>query len=371
MNIKDTIKVCEALAKKQLPITPFLWGRHGLGKSSAIKQLGKKLGYRVLSIILSQKEAVDVAGVLYTFKDDELGISVTAAHPPQWFADALKNGKLILFLDEFNMARKEVMNAAFELVLDRRLNNNVLPDSVFIVAAGNPDDERYDCTPMSESLRDRFMHIKVTADVNGWIAFAKKANSNIHPDVVSFIESDPKAAYVEDKLDERFPVEIKHSFRSWERAGMIHDLELSHSLKHECLSGIVGPELAKAFMLHHGAKDKPLTVEEILGFNEASKKKLARFCSVDEKGGMRADLVTASVDNLVRALTEDEARVTAGLPKVLEFFSALPDDVLQSAISQTYRVTAWFEAIVGHPTLRARCEEIIKATAELEKSEAA
>jgi len=359
MNIQDTKTVLKELVVTKTPVTPMLWARHGIGKSSAVTQLAKELGYDIYSIILSQKEAVDVAGMLYTFENKALGLSVTAAHPPDWFAQALLKGNCVLFLDEFNMARREVMNAAFELVLDRRLNNLKLPDSVFIVCAGNPDDERYDVTPMSESLRDRLMHLKVTPDVDAWLAWAKSKASNIHADVVKFIEINPKAAYTIDALDNKFPVEIKHSFRSWERVGLVHALNLSYTLKMECIRGIVGQEFAIAFMQAYGTMNTPIDALDILQFNQIAKDKLTAFCDPKK---MRVDLIVQSIDNLVKFSHKNQNLVLTKVNNIIEFIKLLPDDCANRAIAELFELPGYSDAFMSDSALEQKMLEISGAT---------
>lgn len=359
MNIQDTKTVLKALVTSKTPVTPMLWARHGIGKSSAVTQLAKELNYDIYSIILSQKEAVDVAGMLYTFENKALGLSVTASHPPDWFAQALLKGNCVLFLDEFNMARREVMNAAFELVLDRRLNNLKLPDSVFIVCAGNPDDERYDVTPMSESLRDRLMHIKVTPDVDSWLAWAKTKNSGIHADVVKFIEVNPKAAYVVDALDTKFPVEIKHSFRSWERVGLVHALNIPYVLKTECIRGIVGQDLAIAFMQSYGTMNTPIDAIDVLQFNSQTQDKLKGFCDPKK---MRVDLITQTIDNLVKFSRKNENEMLNKVHNVVSFIKALPDDCANRAIAELFELPGYSDAFLADSELSSKMQEIAEAS---------
>ena len=360
MNIQDVKTVLKELVNTKTPVTPMLWGRHGIGKSSAVHQLGKELGYRVYTIILSQKEPVDVAGVLYTFDDKQLGMSVTASHPPDWFATALKKGKCILFLDEFNMARREVMNAAFELVLDRRLNNLKLPDDVFIVCAGNPDDERYDVTPMSESLRDRLMHLKVTPDVNTWLKFAKGKDSGIHPDIVTFVEMNPKAGNSVDSRDDVFPVEIKHSFRSWERVGLIHSLTgLSNVLKAECIRGIVGTDLATAFIQAFGSMDRPLGALDILELNAATINKISVLRNPKK---MRIDILTQSIDNLAAFCHSNETLATKKIENVIKFIKLLPEDCASLTIGKLFEIPTWAEMFMQDSELKVKIDMISEAT---------
>lgn len=328
MNLIDLKTVLTTMAKKAPSITPMIWGPHGIGKSSIIRQTAKELGYRPLVMYLSQSEAVDVAGVLYTYVDPVLNMSVTASHPPKWFAEALKQGNVLLFFDEFNLARKEVMNASFPIVLEHTLNNEKLPDSVFIVCAGNPEDERYETTPMTESLIDRFMHILVTRDADCFMSWAKEKNpetnkQNIHPDMISFLSTNKNMIAMEDKRDSEFPVKIRYSERSIERASKIHELQLPPALEVECLRGILGTEAATAFMKSLEAIDKPFTAEQIFSFSEDLAERLRRY---KESNPMRADIISESVTNLIEAAEREPKRAESSFVHIKKFMLGLPHD---------------------------------------------
>jgi len=52
----------------------------------------------------------------------------------------------ILFIDELNRCEAAVNQELMQLILDRRINETILPDSCVIIAAGNPeydDDNDY------------------------------------------------------------------------------------------------------------------------------------------------------------------------------------------------------------------------------------
>lgn len=352
MKLRDVKTLLKTMIENKTQVTPMLWGPHGVGKSAIVKQVADAVGYRLVVMILSQKEAVDVAGVLYTYQDETLGMSVTSAHPPIWFADALKNGKLILFMDEFNMARREVLNAAFELVLDRRLNNTKLPDDVFIICAGNPDDERYDVTPLSESLRDRLMHLKVESDTKDWLNWAE--GDQVNSDVINFIKTQPKALRHHDSLDETFPVEIKHSNRSWERVATIHQLPLSTPIKTECFRGIIGLELATAFIKTLDRANLPLTVDDVLSGDDESLKKANKFATYQP---MRIDLLTVTVDNLVSHL-QDYSATAVEMQNTMKFIELLPEDLSSKALTHLAQLDGWFAVLKASPIVAKKIKTI-------------
>lgn len=363
MNISDIEKVFTVMIQKKFRGTSMIWGRHGLGKSSVLRQIGKKVGYRVLDLRLSQKEAIDLTGMLFTFSDPELNMSVTANHPPKWFADALKNGKVILFLDEFNMARREVMNAAFELILDRKLNDVALPDDVFIVCAGNPEDERYDgLTPMSESLIDRLLHIKATPDVDGWLSYAESAKCD--PRIVSFIRANPTALFHPNKLDDNFPVKIKHSERTWlDRANPILQLGLDQELQYELLCGAVGAEMALLFSKTIEKENMPITVKEIFSGTKDVLDRASRY-----RAGMRQDLLSISITELVNFAEKNPIESTKHLDQIMTFINRLPDEGAMVVIQGTRKIEGWAKEYLKDTEIAKKLNTISEVVQQVKKA---
>lgn len=364
MKLREVKDVLTKLIETETTITPMLWGRHGLGKSSSVRQVGKELGYRVLDIRLAQKEAIDITGMLFTFEDKQLNMAVTANHPPQWFADALKQGKVILFLDEFNMARREVMNAVFELVLDRKLNNSPLPKNVFIVCAGNPEDDRYDVTPMSESLVDRLLHIKVEGDADGWLEYAESAECDAR--VVSFIRSTPSALYHVNKKDEKFPVEIKHSERSWlDRVNPILKLNFNEEIQFELLCGCVGSDMAALFRKTIQKENMPISVKEIFAGKKETYERLERYRSMK-----RQDLISITANDLVAYCLKNELESIKHLEKIKTFVKALPDEHAQMVISSTHKIGQFSVEFLADEEIAKKINTMNQVISEVKKAKA-
>lgn len=363
MNLTEVKNVLTKMIESKTQITPMLWGRHGLGKSSGVRQVGKDLGYKVLDIRLAQKEACDITGMLYTFEDKDLNRSVTANHPPQWFADALKNGKIILFLDEFNMARREVMNAVFELVLDRKLNNTPLPDDVFIVCAGNPEEDgRYDVTPMSESLIDRLLHIKVTPDVDGWLKYAESKGADSR--LTAFIRATPTALFHANKLDEKFPVTIKHSERSWlDRADAILKLSFDDDIQYELLCGCVGAEIATLFVKTIEKANMPVSVKEIFAGKKETFERIARY-----RAANRQDLLAITATSLIDYAQKHELEATKHIDKIIKFINALPEETAQTIITATRRIEGWAKHYLEDAECSKKINTIGEVKAEVKKA---
>lgn len=363
MNIQDLKGVFKVMVEKNFHCTPMLWARHGIGKSSVMRQIAAEIGYRVLDLRLAQKEAIDITGMLYTFADPELKMSVTANHPPQWFADALKKGKVILFLDEFNMARREVMNAVFELVLDRKLNNVALPDSVIIVCAGNPEEgDRYDVTPMSESLVDRLLHIKVEPNVDGWLEYAESKDCDSR--ILSFIRATPAALYAKNKLDDKFPVQIKHSERTWlDRADAILKLNLEHELQFELLCGALGHEIATLFDKTIKKDNMPVSVKEIFAWKKETVEKLARYREMQ-----RQDLLTMSTKDLIHYLGKNPQDAKKHMASVMSFIKALPAEQGVMMLHGTRLIEGYSKEFLKIPELAKQLSDINEVVQEVKKA---
>jgi hypothetical protein len=177
----------------------LLCGNHGIGKSQIVKQAAAKLGIPCIDFRLSQNDVGDLKGMPFHVN----GRTVFA--PPEFFplkeADAIElkeflgltndiskgrfGDKGILFLDEINRANREVQQAAFELVLDRRLNLRALPDGWRVVSAINSEDDIYSVNSLDPAFLSRFFKIDLEPTVEEWLTWAE--SSGVHPVIVEFI----------------------------------------------------------------------------------------------------------------------------------------------------------------------------------------
>jgi hypothetical protein len=383
MRLGDVKEVLKALIESKVGVTPMLWGRHGIGKSSIVSALGEEIGYRTQTIILSQRDAVDLNGMLYIHEHPTLG-SVTSNHPPDWFADALQNGNLILFLDEYNLSRREVINASAELINDRRLNGRKLPDSVFIVCAGNPpDDERYDVSALSSMTLDRLMHIMVEPDLEATLQYARVADasgkSRWNEDAINFLALNPQSFYKPNENDSKFPVQIDYSPRSWERAQKMFGLtSLSMELRRECMRGLIGPELATSFInyLSKPAAERPLTAKQLFESDAKTVKAcidlFSSWTSKKKTSDVPFDLVNITVDNLAAYIQgrckglegvsqADSAKIKAQTKQfhadhgqtVMAILKASPESVAKRFITELHHLSDFANDIVKDPILQA------------------
>jgi MoxR-like ATPase len=78
------------------------------------------------------------------------------------------DGEGILFLNELNAAPAMVQAALYQLVLDRRLGEYMLPGDWVIIAGGNRDGDRAHTTRTPTPSRNRFVHLDSEVDSEEW-----------------------------------------------------------------------------------------------------------------------------------------------------------------------------------------------------------
>lgn len=249
MNVNQLKKVLNICIKKNA--TPFLWGQHGIGKSQIIKQYcdENKLGF--IDLRLGQVEAGDLIGM------PERDGNKTVWLMPSWFPE---DGQGILFLDEVNRARPDVLQAIFQLVLDRRLFTHELPDNWKIVCAGNPPIDDYNVVELDKALMNRFIHIILDNDVNSWMSWA---DGKIHNDIIKFINiHDGMLSYKMNSYDDR--IKVLPTPRGWEIFSKFVDEISDDDLLVEVGKGIIGIEAVTAFIKQRKSNFNLIDEKEII-----------------------------------------------------------------------------------------------------------
>lgn len=113
----------------------YIHGAAGIGKSDSVRDAAKAFGGLLWDWRAALRDAVDVIG-LPGAKDGITFYNLPAGLPH----DASAKG--ILFLDELNSAPQQTQAALYQLVLDRRVGDYVLPENVHVIAAGNRSEDR-------------------------------------------------------------------------------------------------------------------------------------------------------------------------------------------------------------------------------------
>lgn len=255
MRTKDTIKAMYSLIDAK--IATFLWGAPGIGKSSIIKQIAKEMGIECIDLRLSLMDPTDLKGIPFYERD-----SHTALWAPPSFLP--REGRGILFLDELNSAAPAVQASAYQLILDRRVGEYLLPDGWAIVAAGNREGDRGVVYRLPSPLANRFVHIEMEAHAEDWRDWALK--KGIDPRVTAYIGFNNSALFGFD------PLKSGRSFptpRSWEAVHAVLNSTLPKTLWLEAISGAVGDDAAVDFLGFVKVMEKLPDIDAILRGEEA------------------------------------------------------------------------------------------------------
>lgn len=212
----------------------FLWGAPGIGKSAIVKQVAERHGMPVVDLRASLLDSTDLRGIPVV----EGGKAVWC---PPAFLPQKEDKPGILFLDELNAAPPLVQAAMYQLVLDRRIGEYVLPEGWKIIAAGNRQTDRAVVFRLSSALSNRFIHITLDADMQSWREWAVKAE--IHPLVLGFLHYKPALLWHVTENETAFA-----SPRSWEILSDTIKVFDNPTELHDFASGIVGSGPATEFM---------------------------------------------------------------------------------------------------------------------------
>ncbi|RYG66974.1 ATPase [bacterium] len=220
-----------------LKMPAYLHGAPGIGKSSIIRDYAVQKGLELKVVILSQIEAADLRGLPAL----EPVTKRTTWYPPEFLPSG---GAGILFLDELSAAEPRLQVAAYQLILDRRIGDYVLPPDWWVVGAGNAPDDGAIAFDMGSALADRLVHFKVVPESREWIKWGQ--SHAISPEVLAFIQVKPDFLEA-NQLQQSNGQLIGPTPRSWERVSRVLEQEKNRVTREYIVSGIVGEAAAAEF----------------------------------------------------------------------------------------------------------------------------
>lgn len=216
-----------------------------------------------IEAVCVQGYAVDVSHDLTSFtvtvREPETG---TIVQPPVQIAwKVTGEAEAIMALDEFNSAEPSVMAAAYQLVLDRRLGDYVVPKRVMIVALGNRDIDRGITYEIKKPVANRFIHLEMVFNWQDWLAWA--VTNSVHPDVIGYLSKwrDRVHIFDPDSAELSFPTP-----RSWEFASKVCHLDPAPppELGRALIAGAIGDAVASEFLQHRQFMDSMPDINGVL-----------------------------------------------------------------------------------------------------------
>ncbi len=213
---------------------PNLVGEAGIGKSSLVAEVAKRMGATLLTTVVSLAEKGDLAlpvppltkdslvttSRFGTLADVKYGYSTTLLTLLKE-AEARPGQPIIWFLDEFNRGNAAVQSELMNLVLQRQIHTLTLPEEVHIILAQNPDPTMdaagdYAVTPSDAAVRDRTVRLKMRANLTDWLTWAEgevDGTPRVQPVVVDYLREHPNLLAPAPVVGQIMPTP-----RSWERA---------------------------------------------------------------------------------------------------------------------------------------------------------
>lgn len=238
-----------------LQLTPsehniMLIGKHGIGKSEILTSFFQQKGMKVVTLFLGQmSDPGDIIGLPSKIEALDSNGNITEQTnftPPYWFP--IDNQPVVLFLDELNRARPEILQTIMDLTLNRKLAGKSLPKGSRVIAAVNHGDE-YQLTDMDPALVSRFNIYEFKPTVEEWLNWAVK--ENLDSRVINFIQNNPTwlDGYDEDKKNEYTGLDKTTDRRAWKKVSdIIVNINNISDIHKKIIAGIAGPGAMAAFI---------------------------------------------------------------------------------------------------------------------------
>lgn len=236
INIKELNQILSVTPTKH---NLLLVGKHGIGKSEILSNYFTSQGKTVISFFLGQmSDPGDLIGLPY--KNEKT--KKTEFMPPYWFPT--EGNPIVLFLDELNRARPEILQCIMELTLNRTLAGHSLPVGSQIIAAVN-DGEEYQLTDLDPALISRFNVYRFQPSVAEWLLWA--TNAGIDERIIDFISKEPR--YLDNDDKEEGNIDKHPDRRSWQRVSeLIKGKNIEDNIIKKLIAGVIGMKTTGMFL---------------------------------------------------------------------------------------------------------------------------
>ena len=265
----------------KVPVAINIEGDAGLGKTSALMQLGKEMNMEVVKLNLSQLEEL---GDLVGFPVKEFQIQnaegkstwinesqIPAASAkgykvvdkrmshaaPEWIQGKGEGGFLIL--DDYTRADQRFMQATMEILDRQEYVSWKLPKNWHVILTTNPDNGDYNVTSLDVAQKTRFISVEFKFDSNVWAKWAEKAL--IDGRCINFMLMNPEL--VTQRVNPRAITTFFNGISS------IPKFEDNLPLIQMIGEGSVGPDFSSMFtMFINNKMDRIISPEDILNKEE-------------------------------------------------------------------------------------------------------
>lgn len=270
--------------KEILELTPstqniMLVGKHGIGKSEILTSYFSEQDMKVVTLFLGQmSDPGDIIGLPSKVEATDAQGNVTAQTnftPPYWFP--VDGTPIVLFLDELNRARPEILQTVMDLTLNRKLAGRALPEGSRVIAAVNDGDE-YQLTDLDPALVSRFNIYEFKPSVEEWLNWA--VANKLDERVINFIQDNPTwldGDSGETKKRSYQGLEKSADRRAWKKVSDIMlKVDMIKDLHKRMIAGMVGAA-ATAVFIRSALQSRSVTGKDLLMKFDTTMKSVEKF----------------------------------------------------------------------------------------------
>ena len=264
-------------AQGKVPVAVNIEGDAGLGKTSAIMQLGQELGMQVVKLNLAQLEELgdlvgfpvkeyqvkNAEGKTLWITEQEIELAGTKGYrvvdkrmshaAPEWIQGKSEGG--ILILDDYTRADQRFTQATMELLDRQEYVSWKLPKNWHIILTTNPDNGDYNVTSLDVAQKTRFISVELKFDVDVWAKWAETAG--IDGRCINFLLMHPES--ITQRINPRSVTTFFNAITS------IEDFDSSLPLIQMIGEGSVGADFASLFTMFINNKlDRIISPKDIL-----------------------------------------------------------------------------------------------------------
>jgi len=241
ITINQFAEAARVTIDRKLKRSIMVLGPTGVGKSEVIHQIASLYGMRIIDVRLLLWSLTDLKGIPYPDSTNTYTKWLINDVLPRSDRDGDSG---ILLLEELNAAPRTVQAAAYQLTLDRRIGDYILPDGWHIVATGNREQDNGIYTAPPAPLADRFEILEVDVDFGAWRDYAIKIG--YAPEIIGYLSANHKALYTynpENSTEMHFATP-----RSWTAVSDLLALELPDDILRIKIAGNIGTTETASFL---------------------------------------------------------------------------------------------------------------------------
>lgn len=240
---------------------PYIEGDPGIGKTSMMRSIYRDLmrstafsaGFtHFVEYVAPEHEPTDF---MMPFPNaDRTAVSML---PCEEFRYG-KDDRVFFFIDEIDKAPTMMQNILGRIGNDMQVGNFFLPEGSFVAMAGNKLSNKAGGIASPTHIKSRRVYMSAHVDPMEWIEDVG-IPMDVHPSVVSYIRTNPDILHKFDAGAPTFP-----SPRTWTKAGLVLNHQMSETTERIRISGHIGHEAANTFWGHLQIFRSLRSVDEIV-----------------------------------------------------------------------------------------------------------